>query len=451
MKRISALMLLALVLWTGCDQPVEMNDLATVSEDAVAMRLTLPQEEVDYAANVAVAEQLISVNEPQLQIQQRRISNPRAALGRVLFYETQLSKNGTVSCASCHKQEQGFADSRQFSPGFDGGQTTRQAMSVANVRFYRSGRMFWDERAASLEEQALEPIQHPVEMGLTLEEAVQRVEQQPYYASLFTNAFGDDDVTEDRIGQALADFERSIVSVNSKYDLALASGLPNLGGNGAPGNGGLGIGGPPNGGPGNGGPGNGGPGNGGPGNGGPGNGAQGIGGPGQNGNGQNGGGNLGPVNAGQGTGLIQTANLVLSPQEEQGRRLFFSGRTQCSNCHRGNAFVGDIPRNNGLDLDTSTDEGAGGGRFKMASLRNIELTAPYMHDGRFESLLEVVEHYNSGIQAHPELDNRLKNRQGRPIRMNLTDQEKQALVAFMRTLTDNSLAVDERFSNPFLR
>ena len=87
----------------------------------------------------------------------------------------------------------------------------------------------------------------------------------------------------------------------------------------------------------------------------------------------------------------------------------------------------------------------------MASLRNIELTAPYMHDGRFETLLEVVEHYNSGIQAHPELDNRLKNRRGQPIRMNLSDQEKQALVAFMRTLTDNSLAVDERFSNPFLR
>jgi len=406
MKRISALMLLALVFWTGCDQPVEMNDLATVSEDAVAMRLSLPQEEFDYAANVDIAEQLISVSEPQLQVQQRRVSNPRAALGRVLFYETQLSKNGTVSCASCHKQDQGFADSRQFSPGFDGGQTTRQAMSVANVRFYRSGRMFLDERAASLEEQALEPIQHPVEMGLTLEEAVQRVEQQPYYASLFTNAFGDDNVTEERIGLALADFERSIVSVNSKYDQAVAAGLPNLGGNGAPGNGGPG---------------------------------------------QNGGGNLGPVNAGQGAGVFQTANLVLSPLEEQGRRLFFSGRTQCSNCHRGNAFVGDIPRNNGLDLDTSADEGAGGGRFKMASLRNIELTAPYMHDGRFETLLEVVEHYNSGIQAHPELDNRLKNRQGRPIRMNLSDQEKQALVAFMRTLTDNSLAVDERFSNPFLR
>ena len=397
-------MLLALVLWTGCDQPVEMNDLATVSEDAISMRLMLPQEEIDYAANVDIAEQLISVNEPLLRIQQRRISNPKATLGRVLFYETQLSKNGTVSCASCHKQEQGFSDSRQFSQGFDGGQTTRQSMSVANVRFYRSGRMFWDERAASLEEQALEPIQHPVEMGLTLEEAVQRVKQQPYYASLFTNAFGDDEVTEIRIGEALANFERSIVSVNSKYDQALAAGLPILGGNGGPD-----IGAPGNGGP----------------------------------------GNAGPPSAGE--FQLQTANLVLSPIEEQGRRLFFSGRTQCSNCHRGNAFVGDIPRNNGLDLDTSSDEGAGGGRFKMASLRNIELTAPYMHDGRFETLLEVVEHYNSGIQAHPELDNRLKNRRGQPIRMNLSDQEKQALVAFMRTLTDNSLAVDERFSNPFLR
>ena len=79
-------MLLALVLWTGCDQPVEMNDLATVSEDAISMRLMLPQEEIDYAANVDIAEQLISVNEPLLRIQQRRISNPKATLGRVLFY-----------------------------------------------------------------------------------------------------------------------------------------------------------------------------------------------------------------------------------------------------------------------------------------------------------------------------------------------------------------------------
>ena len=142
---------------------------------------------------------------------------------------------------------------------------------------------------------------------------------------------------------------------------------------------------------------------------------------------------------------------MLTPQEDLGRRLFFSRRTQCSTCHRGKTFTGDIPRNNGLDIDSADDEGAGEGRFKMASLRNIDLTAPYMHDGRFQSLREVVEHYNSGIQAHPNLDNRLRDRQGRPIRMNLSNTDIDALVAFMRTLTDETLATDDRFSNPFIQ
>lgn len=412
---------LALLLFTGCDQPVEVGEAATDSEEAVATRLDLPTETIAFEEAAVLADQLLQAGGPVALTGDRRRLNARATLGRVLFYETQLSRNGTISCASCHKQEEGFSDSRRLSVGFDGEQTERQAMSVANVRFYRSGRMFWDERSESLAHQALEPIQHPVEMGLTLEEAVQRLEAQPYYESLFIRAFGDDDITPERIGAAISDFERAIVSVNSKYDRALAAGLEPIAGRGP---GGTGAGGAGAGGPGVGGPGAG---------------------PGQNGPGQNG---LGP----DGTIADPPSEVVpvLSALEDQGRRLFFSPRTRCSTCHRGNVFVGDIPRNNGLDLDTSADQGAGDGAFKTASLRNIELTAPYMHDGRFSTLSEVVEHYNSGIQAHPDLDNRLKNRRGQPLRMNLSEQEKQALVAFMKTLTDHTLATDERFSNPFV-
>ena len=421
---------IALVIFiAGCDNSVDIQDSQTESEEAVLTQLSLSQQTADFSLAVDAAESLTQEDPGQGQGPPRRVRNELATLGRVLFYEKQLSSNGSVSCASCHRQAEGFADSRTFSPGFEGVLTNRQAMSVANVRFYRSGRMFWDERAESLEAQALEPIQHPGEMGLTLTEAVERVEAQPYYSALFQNAFGDDAVNPERIAEAIATFERSIVTTNSRYNQWLAAGGNNA--DLARGRGGPGDGGPRNGGPGNGGPGNGGPGNGGPGNGGP-----------DNNNGNTADGNIAPDPA-----LI---SQFFSDQEDLGRRLFFSPRTQCSRCHAGRAFVGDRPRNNGLDLDTSADQGAGDGRFKMASLKNIELTAPYMHDGRFQTLEQVVQFYNNGIQDHPDLDNRLTNRRGNPIRMNLSAEERDALVAFMKMLTDETLATEERFSDPFL-
>jgi cytochrome c peroxidase len=115
------------------------------------------------------------------------------------------------------------------------------------------------------------------------------------------------------------------------------------------------------------------------------------------------------------------------------------------------------PQNNGLDAISTDDLGAGAvfanpifiGRFKTTSLRNIELTAPYMHDGRFNTLEEVVEHYNSGIENHPTLSPALKDPAGNPVRLNLSDSQKQALVAFLKTLTDDSIASEEKWSNPF--
>ena len=147
------------------------------------------------------------------------ITNDGATLGRVLFYDKNLSKNNTISCASCHKPETFFSDDARLSKGFAGGLTARHAMALMNLRFYKSGKMFWDERALTLENQALQPIQNTVEMGLTLAELESKVAALNYYPALFQKAFGSTQIDSIKISKALAQFERSIVTWQSKYDL----------------------------------------------------------------------------------------------------------------------------------------------------------------------------------------------------------------------------------------
>jgi cytochrome c peroxidase len=150
------------------------------------------------------------------------VNNPTtdwgATLGRVLFYDQQLSKNNTISCASCHQQSHGFADTSRFSTGFTGGTTPRHSMALANAVYYLNGRFFWDERAATLEEQVLQPIEDPIEMGMTMPEVIERLNMTEYYPILFENAFGSREVSNDKIAKALAQFVRSMVSYDSKYD-----------------------------------------------------------------------------------------------------------------------------------------------------------------------------------------------------------------------------------------
>lgn len=313
-----------------------------------------------------------------------RITNTTATLGRILFYDKNLSANNTIACASCHLQDKGFSDPAQLSTGFEGGLTGRQSMSLANARYYANGRFFWDERASTLEDQTLMPIQDHIEMGMTLEDLVPKLQATEYYGILFNDAFGSEEVTSDRISLALAQFVRAMVSYQSKYDQGLSR-----------------------------------------------------------------------TNGGNANQLPNFSNL-----ENLGLRIFTDPqRGACAGCHSTPLQVGIGAQNNGLDLST-TDEGLGAltgnprddGKFKSPSLRNIGVTAPYMHDGRFATLLEVVEHYNSGVQAHPNLDPRLRGGPGnpQPRRLNLNDQEKQALVAFLNTLTDEVFLTDEKFSNPFV-
>ncbi len=383
MNKLFGFILIIAFFAPSCEElpGTDSEELEEIEEAAVLDQfLTIPDQADNYADPELPAFFNLGPNTEQDNTPNNNpVTDWGATLGRVLFYDSNLSANNTISCASCHLQEAGFSDPEVFSEGFDGGLTGRNSMGLSNSRFYENGLFFWDERAESLEEQVLMPIQDEVEMGLTLTELVIKVEEQPYYPILFERVYGNEEVTSDRIALALSQFVRSIVSYQSKYD----------------------------------------------------------------------------------EGRVQVNRPDddfpnFSELENLGKRLFFSRETECSSCHTSDMFVGDEARNNGLD-EILTDLGLGevagrnqdNGKFKTGSLRNIELTAPYMHDGRFETLEDVVEHYNSGVQDSPTLDNRLQ-RNGRPVRMNLSDQEKAALVAFMKTLTDYELIEDEKFSNPFI-
>ena len=331
------------------------------------------------------------------------ITDAGATLGRVLFYDKNMSVNNTISCASCHIQEFGFSDPVAKSSGFGGRHTFRNSIGFANAGFYKPERYFWDQRAATLEEQTLMPIQDEVEMGITLSKLTQKLTDLEYYKPLFKDAFGDETVTAERISKALAQFIRSIYSFNTKYD----------------------------------------------------------------------------------RGIEMTGNIFedfpnFTAEENLGKDIFNGKATPeaiatCVTCHLPNhdplhyalplpedlnqvIFSGGEPDNIGLDDNINVPDNGWGaylgveslyGHFKTPSLRNIELTAPYMHDGRMATLEEVVEHYSTQVKPHPYLSAHMKDSQGNPRHLNLTEEEKAALVAFLKTLTDYELITDEKFSNPF--
>lgn len=348
----------------------------------VAVTLDLPASPFNYANPVLPAH----LRAPAIVAQDNTpatnpVTNAGATLGRVLFYDKRLSANQTVSCSSCHQAAHGFSDPARFSTGFEGGLTGRNSMGLTNARYYLRENFFWDERSATLEDQTLEPIQNHIEMGMTLDVLTVRLSSEPYYAGLFTAAFGNATITSQRISRALSQFVRSIVSGNSKYDQGVPLGFSNF------------------------------------------------------------------------TAL-----------ENQGRQIFNGAVGGCAQCHGSDNFVpGNAIFNNGLE-NPYLDKGLGGvtglatdeGLFKVPSLRNIELTAPYMHDGRFATLEQVVEFYNSGVVNHPNLSPSLRLPPGPPgspppgpRRLNLTQNQKSALVAFLKTLTDLSVTTDPRFQDPF--
>lgn len=379
-----------MIAFFACSKNDEViNELEEVEEEVIStarrddlLNLNLPQvshnySEINLPIHFSETDVLLADNTPN----NNPITDEGATLGRVLFYDNALSLNNTTSCASCHTQETGFADPRRFSVGFNGGLTGRNSMSLSNARYYEPEHFFWDERAATLEDQVLMPIQDLIEMGMTLDSLESRLEVTDYYPILFEEAFGDVNITSERISFALAQFVRSMVSFESPFDAAVVA-------NGGSTNGNL-------------------------------------------------------------PGLSALENL--------GKNIFF-GRGNCDNCHETALFIAEESFNNGLDATTGMDDGIGAvsgrqnerGFFKVPSLRNVELGAPYMHDGRFRTLREVVDFYNNGVQDHPNLSNEMTGRNGEIRRLNLDNEEIEALVAFMEALTDREFVSDEKFSDPFV-
>lgn len=313
------------------------------------------------------------------------VSNAGATLGRVLFYDRELSTTRTRACASCHTQTTGFTDPDQFSLGIDGtSRTPMHSMRLANARFFAPGTMFWDKRAASVESQAIQPIQDPVEMGFDaahggLPALTDRLRSLPYYPELFQLAFGDTAITTTRMQSAIAQYVRSIVSGGSRWDVGYAQvfsvALPDRG--------------------------------------------------------------------------VNTPIPTFTAQENRGRQLFFlpppQGGAGCAGCHVAPTFaLAANSLNNGLDAGETRI-------FKSPSLKNVAVGGPYMHDGRFATLEQVVAFYNGGVQNGPALDQRLRGPNGQPLRLGLSQADQLALVAFLRTLTDDAMVADAKFSDPFRR
>ena len=289
-------------------------------------------------------------------------------LGRRLYYDPILSADSTQSCASCHQFGRAFSDTAAFSAGITGDLGARNAPAIINPGWLTT--TFWDGREPSLEDQARQPVKNPIEMASDWDDVVEKLQSHPEYPELFKAAFRTDEVSEDRVVKAIAQFERTMISAGTKYDAYLAD--PNT--------------------------------------------------------------------------------PLLSDQERRGADLFFNEIGDCFHCH-GNAFGTDHSfRNIGLD-ETLQDLGLGEitgrpqdmGKFKVPTLRNVEFTAPYMHDGRFETLHEVVNHYNTGGFPGATVDPLIRTGVG----LGMTPQQVDDIVAFLLTFSDPDYLTDPDLSNPF--
>jgi cytochrome c peroxidase len=322
----------------------------------------------------------IPANFPKMNIP---VDNPLTTegvqLGRFLFYDKLLSSNGTMSCASCHLQFGSFTDNKAVSPGVDNISGKRSAMSLENVGFFNKG-LFWDGRVATLEEQALLPVEDPIELHNSWGKVVQKLQSHADYPILFRKAFGIKskfEITKELAAKAIAQFERTLISGNAKID------------------------------------------------------------------------------------KIYRREDFFTDDELDGFQLFFNAAgapdAQCGHCHVSPFMNSNDYFNNGLDsantLNDFKDKGRGiitgklfdNGKFRSPSLRNIELTAPYMHDGRFKTLEEVLEHYASGGHYADNVDPFIPQIKD----IKLTAKQKRQIILFLKTLTDTSFVKNPQFADPF--
>ncbi len=371
----------------SCTDKVESEVLHYTPEEyeLLTASLDIPNETYDYAI---VTNRPIPGADPDLPYH-------KATLGRVLFYDKELSVDGSTSCASCHSQETAFADSEKFSEGLDGKIGKRNSLPLGNtigfVRYYgtdldiQSGFFSWDEAFASINDQSEAAIVSPDEMGHSMWELATQIKADERYQILFDKAYGENNpITEANILDAITEFVTSFSSRESKFD------------------------------------------------------------------------KMQP----QASNTFSQPDVFsdfegFSNSENRGKELFNSN---CSNCHdpRHNAILVSSA-NNGLDMEYA-DNGRGdkegltslNGVFKVPSLRNIELSGPYMHDGRFETLEEVINHYSDGIQNHNNLHPFLKdNFTQSSKKFNFSATDKTDLVNYLKTLTDTDFITEVKWSDPF--
>jgi len=294
------------------------------------------------------------------------------ALGKRLFFDKILSGDNTQSCASCHAPPSSFTDPRRFSVGIDGLAGPRNSMPLFNLAWNFDERFFWDGRARSLEIQALEPITNPIEMHSDWKQVAIKLQAHPTYPGLFEQVFGKQTIDSLLVTKAIAQFERTLISGNSKFDKFLRN------------------------------------------------------------------------------------EVSLTAQELNGFNVFMDEtKGDCFHCHGSNnnpLWTDNLFHNNGLDTQFSdlglgaiTGDPSDNGKFKLPSLRNLAFSAPYMHDGRFQTLEDVINHYSEGLKPSSTIDPLMKKVNQGGVR--LSPQDKADLKAFLLSLSDPDFISNPAFQN----
>lgn len=289
-------------------------------------------------------------------------------LGRELFFEGDLSRDGSFSCADCHNQAYAFTHhGHDVSHGIDNLKGMRNAPPIQNMAFQNE--FFWDGGVFDLDLFSIAPIENPVEMDEKLGNVLEKLRKKEKYTTLFQKAYGSKEITTERFLKALSQFMNTLVSANSRYDKYVR----------------------------------------------------------------------------------KETGGTLTEEELAGMEIF---KQKCASCHSGELFTDQSYRNNGLSVYNIEDTGRAritqnekdSYKFKVPSLRNVEITGPYMHDGRFYTLEAVLRHYNESVLDVPTLDPSLKN--GQKLGIQTTADEQKKLIAFLKTLTDNEFLKDKRFAAP---
>ena len=349
----------------------ELRDWLSDPRNHVELDVTLPM------GLAAASNQIKGLNENPL-------TTAKIELGRQLYFDGRLSADGSISCGSCHHPDEGYGRHTQFGVGIDGQEGGRN--SPVSYNRILSDLQFWDGRAGSLEEQAIGPIANPIEMGNTHDACVAGLKQIPGYVLQFEKVFGADGLTIENVGQAIAAFERVLVTGPTPYDYSEAFRKYQR---------------------------------------------------------------LDPddlaallevdedLKAEYEAAKANAAEHPMSESALRGQELFFSERVNCSACHVGANLADEKYHNLGIGVDADepdvgryavTGDDKDWGAFKTPTIRNVATSAPYMHDGSLKTLLEVVEHYDKGGVPNKNLSDKVK-------KLNLTAQEKLDLVAFMKACT----------------